>query len=77
MAKANRASHSHIDALWGAGAIAIELNKSERQTRRLIDSGVLDGCFERLSNGRILGFRSKLRAKFGRLVSDPPPVIAE
>jgi hypothetical protein len=76
MAKPREASRSHIDALWGARAIADEIDRTERQTRHLIENGDIADCIERLPSGRIIGFRSKLRKRFGRLASDPAPDTA-
>jgi hypothetical protein len=60
--------------LWGAAAIARQINRTERQTRHLIEIGALDGCVEKVG-GSLVGFSDKLRERFGRLASDPDPFL--
>ena len=51
------------DLLWGVKAIASEINRSERQTRWLIDKGTLTVA-RASKGGQIFTTRSKLRSDF-------------
>jgi hypothetical protein len=49
------------DAIWGAKAIAAEINRSEQQVYYLVANGLLGDAVVKVSHKLLLGSRSKLR----------------
>jgi hypothetical protein len=61
--------------IWKLREGAAEIGRTERQFRYLIETGGVGDAVVKLPGGRFVVFRDKLRARFGRLRSDPDPIL--
>jgi hypothetical protein len=74
MAQAKSASGPLPNQLWSVPQIAHEINLPARRARHLIENGKLGDAVIKVG-GKYVGLRDKLREKFGRLASDPDPLL--